>query len=368
MTDTLIVTLVNHPNFGYMLQPVFAFFDADAEVYIIAEVARVASASYQELTEEEQRIVRLAASCMDRELMRSFSKEKNEAAFLQKVSPKDIELYIRPFIEKKQGELAALIRKAGMPVFLREKIAVRDLRASQAVEVLKEPSEMVFHFSRAETFTYKTTVRNGIEEVVLYEQFFAPLASSPAVVVIDRQLHYFTDVDEKKLRPFFKKKQIEVPERSVSDYIRTFVLQCVKNYEVTGEGIAIFPQHYQPVAVLTLESNFNLLPVLTLRFHYGPHRFAIDRPYKKVAEVVEENGVLSVGWFFRDEEWERECISMLEKGGLTRSRTGQFNIAPGSKNVASNGESPIPGSQTGEAGSTGLIEWVNRHGELLKHF
>lgn len=368
MTDTLIVTLVNHPNFGYMLQPVFAFFDADAEVYIIAEVARVASASYQELTEDAQRIVRLAASCMDRELMRSFSKEKNEAAFLQKVSPKDIELYIRPFIEKKQGELASIIRKTGTPVFSREKIAVRDLRASQAVEVLKEPSEMVFHFSRAETFTYKTTVRNGIEEVVLYEQFFAPLASSPAVVVIGRQLHYFTDVDEKKLRPFFKKKQIEVPERSVSDYIRTFVLQCVKNYEVTGEGIAIFPQHYQPVAVLTLESDFNLLPVLTLRFHYGPHRFAIDRPYKKVAEVVEENGVLSVGWFFRDEEWERECISMLEKGGLTRSRTGQFNIAPGSKNVASNGESPIPGSQTGEAGSTGLIEWVNRHGELLKHF
>lgn len=34
-----------------------------------------------------------------------------------------------------------------------------------------------------------------------------------------------------------------------------------------------------------------------LLFHYGSHRFAIDRPYKKVAEVVEEEGVLSVGRF-----------------------------------------------------------------------
>ncbi|WP_352423141.1 DEAD/DEAH box helicase [Proteiniphilum sp.] len=382
MTDTLIITLVNHPNFGYMLQPVVASFNPDTELYMIVEVARVASSSYQDLTEDEQRIVRLSTSCSDRELMRSFSREKNEVAFLQKVSPKDIELYIRPFIEKMQRELAALIRKAGTPVFLREKTAVRDLRASQAVEVLKEPSEMVFHFSRAETFTYKAIVRNGTADVTLYEQFFAPLVSNPAVAVIGRQLHYFNDVDEKKLRPFFRKRQIEVPERSVSDYIRTFVLQCVKNYEVTGEGIAIFPQHYQPVAVLTLESDFNLLPVLTLRFHYGLHRFAIDRPYKKVAEVVEEEGVLSVGWFFRDEEWERAHVEMLEKGGLTRSRTGQFNIAsgrkhvvanreipiPGSKREVPNGESPIPASRTGEAGSTGLIEWINRHGELLKHF
>lgn len=366
VSELLVITLVLHPNFGYMLQPVFASFDEEAEVYRIVEVARTTSTSYRELGREEQQIVRLATSCSDRELMRSFSKEKSEAAFLQKISPKDIELYIRPFIEKKQGELATIARKMDIPLFSREKISIRDLRASHALEVLKEASEMVFHFSHSEVFTYNATVRNGSAEVTLYGQFFAPLAADPAIVVIGKQLHYFNDVDEKKLRPFFKKKQIEVPARSVPDYIRTFVLQCVKNYEVTGEGISIFPLHYQPAAVLTLETGFNLLPVLNLQFHYGSHRFSTDRPYTKVAEVVEEEGVLSIGWFFRDEAWERKHISMLGKGGLTKSHSGQFSIASGNKNVPN--ESLISGSRPETGGSAGLIEWINRNGELLKHF
>ncbi|MEA4918459.1 DEAD/DEAH box helicase [Proteiniphilum sp.] len=353
-SESLIITLVLHPNFGYMLQPVFASFDEEAEVYRIVEVARPTSTSFQKLRKEEQQIVRLATSCSDRELMRSFSREKSEATFLQKISPKDIELYIRPFIEKKQGELAAIVRKMDMPLFSREKISIRDLRPSQALEVLKGPSEMVFHFSQSETFTYNVAVRNGSEDVTLYEQFFAPLAADPAIVVIGRQLHYFNDVDEKKLRPFFKKKQIEVPARSIPDYIRTFVLQCVKSYEVTGEGISIFPLHYQPTAVLTLETDFNLLPVLSLQFHYGSHRFSIDRPYTKVAEMVEEGGVLSIGWFFRDEAWERAHVSMLGKGGLIKLSSGQFSIAAESNSAEDN--------------STGLIEWINRNGELLKHF
>lgn len=361
MHDTLIITLVLHPNFGYMFQPVFASFDADAEVYRIVEVARTTSTSYKELGEDGQTVVRLSTACSDRELMRSFSKEKSEAAFLQKVSPKDIELYIRPFIEKKQAELAVIARRMDLPFFSREKISIRDLRASHALEVLQEPSEMVFHFSQAEIFTYSATVRNGTGKVNLHEQFFASLASTPAVIVIGRQLHHFNDVDEKKLRPFFKKRQIEVPTRSVPDYIRTFVLQCVKNYEVTGEGISIFERKYQPVAVLTLETDFNLLPVLTLRFYYGEHRFAVDRPYSKEAEVVEEETTLSIGWFFRDEAWERAHVEMLEEGGLTQTRIGQFNVTVGSRDA-------IPRVSTEESGSAGLIEWINRNGELLQQF
>ena len=354
MRDTLIITLVHHPNFGYLLQPVFALYRADIESHVIAETARTTSATYKDLTENEQTVVRLADRYSDKELMRSFSHEKSEADFLRKISSTDIEIYIRPFIEKKQEKLIEIIRKINTPVFLREKISIRDFRAGQALDVLKEPSRMVFRFCHAETFTYNATVRNGTSNVELYGQFFAPLVSDPAVAVIGRQLHYFNDVDEKKLRPFFRKKQIEVPSRSVPGYIRSFVVQCVKNYEVKGEGISIFEQAYNPVAVLTLETDFDLQPILNLQFHYGMHRFAIDRPYKKEVEVAEETGDLSIGWFFRDEVWEKEHISMLENGGLSRSRTGQFYLASGNKKQGTD--------------SLGLVEWINRNGKLLENF
>lgn len=417
MCDSLIITLVLHPKFGYMLLPVFATYNEDLELYTITETARISSTAYKDLSLDEQSIVDLGERYTDRGLMNSFSKKKIEADFLDSVSAEEINIHIRPFIERKQEKLVELARKTKTPLFFREKISVRDFRIDKAIEILQTPSTMVFHFSQTEIFTYHATIRNGLSNVVLYNQFFAPLVSSPAVAVIGRQLHYFTDVDVKKLKPFFNKKQIEVPQRSVPEYIRTFVMQCVKNFEVKAEGFSVFEQTYRPKAVLTLETDFDLQPALKLQFHYGARRFAIDRPYKKEVELVDENGVLSIGWYYRDKAWEKEHISMLEKGGLLKSRTNQFyvdnqlenkilqnrtrNLNHGDQisnhgdqisnqetdsshqedldkqqdgqhsrqeNIASHQEAQNTALKTQTYDSLGLIEWINQNGELLSHF
>jgi hypothetical protein len=95
---------------------------------------------------------------------------------------------------------------------------------------------------------------------VLDGRLIAPLVSSPALAVIGSQLHHFMDIDAKKLIPFLSKKQIEVPVNSVATYIRKFVVQCVENYETIGDGLTIFEQKHDPVAVLTLEKGMDLLP------------------------------------------------------------------------------------------------------------
>lgn len=128
----------------------------------------------------------------------------------------------------------------------------------------------------------------------------------------------------------------------------------MKNYTVKNEGIPVFEQKHRPVAVLMLEPDFDLRPVLTLYFHYGERRFAIDKPYKKEVEVLEEGGEFRIGWFYRNEAWEREQVRLLTEGGLSLSRTRQF-IVSGSEREQ-------------EPDSIALIEWINQHGELLKSF
>ena len=220
------------------------------------------------------------------------------------------------------------------------------------LEVLREPSTMVFHFRNKETFTPCGSSEWSLQREPS-DRFFAPLVSNPAVAVIGKQLHHFVDIDEKKLRPFFKKKHIEVPPRSVPEYIRGFVVQCMKNYTVKSEGIPVFEQKHRPVAVLMLEPDFDLRPVLTLYFHYGERRFAIDKPYKKEVEVLEEGGEFRIGWFYRNEAWEREQVRLLTEGGLSLSRTRQFIVS---------------GSEENKNRTRSLIEWINQHGELLKSF
>lgn len=348
--DRLIVTLSLHPKFGYLLQPVFASFDTDIEVYSITETARGGRSNFENLSDEEKKIVKCAERFSDVALMKAYSHEKNEADFLQKVTSETIQTYIRPFIEARHKEMLAILRETKMPLFLREKMRERNFRVNQAIEILSQPSKMIFIFRQEEELTYTARVKNNDESAELFKSFFASLCAKPAQVVIGNRLHYFEDVDEKKLRPFFLKKQIEVPTRSVPEYIRKFVVQCVKDFDVEAEGFRVFEQTHLPEAVLTLETGLNLFPVLSLKFRYGKHLFAIDRPRKKEVELQEQNGQFSIGWFFRDEEWERGQVNILTSNGLALNKTNQFT-------VSDNGQS-----------KTAIIEWINRNDVLLKQF
>lgn len=113
MSDRLVVTLTLHPKFGYLLQPVFTSFDAGTGVYRITETAHDRGPDYENLSEGEKKIVNAAVRFSDRALMKVYSHEKNEAAFLQKVTPETIQTYIRPFIEKRHEEILSILSGAG---------------------------------------------------------------------------------------------------------------------------------------------------------------------------------------------------------------------------------------------------------------
>ena len=141
-----------------------------------------------------------------------------------------------------------------------------------------------------------------------------------------------------------------MPPQSVSEYIRKFVVQCVKEFDVEAEGFRVFEQAHRPAAVLTLETGFNLIPVLNLKFRYGEQLFAIDSPRKKAVDLQEQDDTFSIGWFYRDEKWENECIHILLNNGLSLDKTNQFTVLDQERN------------------RTGIIEWINRNSALLNAF
>lgn len=355
MTDNLIITLSPHPKFGYLLYPFFASYNPVTEVYAIVEAATEAanSANYAALSEDEKQIVKTSDRYADKELMKRYSREKSESDFIKNVTQETIDRYIRPFIEARHRELLHVQQLTNTPVFLRQKTQIRDFRASNLLHVLREPSEMIFIFKNLETFSYTVQVRNNKKDINLFQQVYIPLCNKPAKAVIGNQIHTFNDVDEKKLQPFFTKRFIEVPQRNVPVYVEKFVYQCVKNYEVETEGITLFEQKYAPSALLTIEIDFQLKPVLNLQFCYGHHKFSIDKPYKKEVEIIETQPRISIGWFYRDERWESNCIRILKEGGLETTPSGRFCVSA---------------SQNDESNSGGVIEWLNKNRELLHHF
>ena len=346
MKQQLIITLTPHSRLGYLMLPVMADYDPLPESYSITEAVTPASSCFSSLQPVEQEVVKLAARYSVKNLMKSYSKEKREADFLERVTDREITQYIRPFIEKRHLELIRLIKGSLIPLFVRDELKERHFRREKAVVLLEEPSRMHFHFSRKEIFTYRARVFNNEREVALLDRQYIPLVSKPAVCVIGQELHHFVDVDEQKLKPFLQQQQIVVPERNVEAYIRGFVLKCVKRYDTTGEGLSIVELHHQPVAELTLETDFQLQPVLTLRFRYGSRYFAVNEPRQKEVELIQVAGENAVGWYYRDAAWEQEQIKKLSDSGLLLTPTGQFVVEDSGK----------------EPAGDDLLEWINNHG------
>ncbi len=352
MEEQLIITLTPYGRLGYLMLPVMAGYDPVLESYSITGAVTPASASFSLLQPVGQEVVKLAARYSMKNLMKSYSKEKREADFLERVTDREITHYIRPFIEKRHLELIRLIIGSDIPLFVREELKERHFRREKAVKLLGEPSRMHFHFSRKEIFTYRARVFNNEREVALLDRQYIPLVSKPAVCVIGQELHHFVDVDEKKLKPFLQQHQIVVPERHVEAYIRSFVLPCVKRYDTTSEGLSIVELHHRPVAELTLETDFQLQPVLTLRFRYGNRYFAVNDPCQKEVELAQVAGDYAVGWYYRDAAWEQQQIAKLNDAGLVLTSKGQFVVVDSGK----------------EPGGDDLLEWINQHGALLRTF
>jgi len=66
MAESLIITLIHHPRFGYLLQPVFASFRPETDVYTITEAAGSSSSSFPLLDNEAQKIVAYAERYSDK--------------------------------------------------------------------------------------------------------------------------------------------------------------------------------------------------------------------------------------------------------------------------------------------------------------
>lgn len=350
MQDSLIITVFQHATFGYQIQPMFAAYDNNTDIYTITEIASASSAGFTTLSDQEKKIVSLAERYNDRNLMKAYSREANEKEFIKKAEPTTIETYIRPFIEGKHKEILSLLRKNDIPIFLRKKLNVRHFASSSVIELLKESSQMILFFSNKEKFIYTIQIKNQNSTIKLSDKFFAILYSNPAQVIVGNQLHYFEDVDYKKLLPFTSRHYIEVPPQKIAEYMQKFVVPSVAKFNVETEGIYISEQKHAPQALLTLENGLDLQPVLTLKFKYGERIFKWDRAYKKEVEYINTN---RIEWFYRDQEWEKESVNTLLAAGLEQTRTGQFALKK---------------KGTKDPEGHRLIEWVNNNGKLLEQF
>lgn len=357
MNEKLIVTLTEHAVWGPILQPVLVKEELSGALTIL-EIVSSKSTFFVYLNKSEQEIVILAEKVSDKTLMKNYSKEKNLAVFHNKVSPDTIDRYIRPIIEGFHRKTVSVLQSSQLELYFRNAIKTRVLYDVDRIIVPPNLSQVVFNFQKDNDngLRYFISLKSNNEEFDLYSKSYYGLCNEPAVLVINHKLHTFNDIDIKKLIPFFTKRNILVPLTAEKTYIKKFIKSCVEKYEVNASGIEIREVCPIKKAILSLNSDWNMVPVLHLNFKYDDKVFPVDSPNKKNVFVNEQNGNSTLTWFYPDKIWENEMTSILLDAGLVKSGINHFSIR-------ANNEQNVDSEDIAS-----MVEWLSLHNEILKGF
>ena len=356
MTEKLIITLTEHATWGPILQPVLVSTELSGSLNIL-EIVGSKSTFFGQLTDYEKEIVLLSEKVSDKMLMKNYSQAKNLVEFFKKITPETTERYIRPLIETYHQKTISILQHTDLQLYLRAGVKTRALYYTDKVIVPKELSQVVFNFQKLPNLglRYFISLKLNKEEFQLHSKKHFTLCYEPAMLAINNKLHTFSDIDVKKLIPFFTKKHIEVPISAENTYIKTFVKNCVEKYEVNASGISISNIHPEKKAELVLDGDWDLVPILNLNFKYGNNLYPIESINKKNVFAINKDSGIELQWFYPDKIWEQMLVDKLQAAGLERTSANGFAIKKASHEPLS-------------TGYISIISWLQENSELLKEF
>lgn len=345
MNKKIVLSISEHSLWGFVIQPVIVTEDSSGVLSII-EIATDASSEDFKLSDLSRKIINLSLSYCDRSLMKNFSKEKTLKSFHSKVSNDIIIRYIKPCIEGYHRKITRLLYSSGLPLYYRSDVKSRNLWPQDRIDVSENSSSAVFNFKKDNKYGlhYSIFVEREGKEIDLNTKNWISLSEDPAVIVINKTLIYFEDIDVKKLMPFFSKKMITVPPSSENHYLKTFVKTCLLKFKVKSEGVNIIEIQPDKEAHLSLETDWHGNPALILNFCYENKKYPLDYPNNKIVLVDESEGDTALRWFFPDKQWENGLIKLLLDNGLQQTGPSHFSC------------------------SSGMIDWINRNKEIINHF
>jgi superfamily II DNA or RNA helicase len=354
MKERLIITLVEHPLWGILLQPTLVEELASGSLSIL-EIVDSNSTVFPQLDVSIQQLVRHAEHFSDKVLMKSYSREKTVADFHKNVKPETIEKFIRPLIEKYHEKMVKLVVNLPIEIYLREAVKKRTLYPTDRIYTDQQSAKSVFNFRTQDDggLLYSVQVLWKDKILTLTNKTFGVICREPAIVCVDDALFVFENMDARKLLPFFEKEAIVVPAASRNLYIEKFVANCVRDYEVRAEGISIEQTFPAKKACLTFGNAWNGLPALGVTFDYGGKICSPNASANKIVEVVNIAGQVGIRWFYPDIDWERAKLGLLLSAGLRQMPDSHFELEQtlASENVVYS-----------------YIHWLQANPEMLRQF
>ncbi|MDR1408599.1 MAG: DEAD/DEAH box helicase [Tannerella sp.] len=349
-TDSIAVILSEHHIFGwkYQIHTARTLPDTDGECIQLCGIPDVGQEELRGASPDVLRLIATVDSISDRELMNAYSKSKSVVALRDEMTKEKLEHYVRPRIELANRKITELIRQTGIPLFFRKDRSSTRFYTHDRIHLLPTDSSCVFHFKKdCDGLQYFISLTHAARAVSLNVRPAVVISDSPAIVLLGKDIHCITQIDAKKLTPFFTRACVRIPPLSEEIYLKSFVFKIMQQYEVQIEGLPVRRTHPPKKAFLSLEKDLRQELALILSFRYGEdERFYPDLRRMKTFKLEQDGDTPVICCYARDLEWETALADKLRHEGLICRGTHHFYPAD---------DAPYH-----------LIEWLNRKYDTLK--
>ncbi len=275
-----------------------------------------ADEGFMELSHTEKEVVRTIDEYSDQKLFRLFSKDKSVKEFQEKVNERKITEFIRPFIEKRIIRVLEMVKGTRTKIFLREKTR-SNIFDEDFLKILTLQAEPVFNFQRGtEGSKYSLDLFYDGKRLKIKDQYCDTLTNKPAIIRVNNFIYFVRDIEASKIRPFFNKDFIDIPQKSESAYFKTFALNIIKDYEVNAEGFSIHKIQPEKKALIALEHGLHNNAVITLRFIYGNRKILANSSQKAFVDFHRDKDSFHYDKYSRDSSWEDGFHDLLNDLGL----------------------------------------------------
>ncbi|MFZ2286608.1 MAG: DEAD/DEAH box helicase [Bacteroidales bacterium] len=323
--------LTQHRRWGSVLMPCILERLPGREYYTMAESLSPFpdSVTLSGLDNEEREVVRLLNEYSDRHLHKLFSKKRTVREFIDSVTDREFEKLIKPYIESRIRHSLHIAHNEEIPLYLQKKITT--IHPEDRLSIELSEAKPVFRFDRSAAGTsYSLLVESAGKPLDLRKPVIEILSNKPCVIRTGYTIHFISDIEGAKLKPFLTREKISIPRETEEKYFSTFVLSVVNSHKVTGTGFTLRQSEPARHAFLTIEKNISGIPAAILKFRYDDKDIFYPDDLSHFTSFSSIRGEFVFTRKERDQTWEKDCISALDEAGLF-TEDGITFMTPGAR-------------------------------------
>ncbi len=317
METKFAVILQKHRLLGWILAPFEIIRNKDKDFfeptdYLLLESITDTTPTFQ------KKIISTIAKYDEKQLFSKFAKRKkdNQKDFLEKVDKTYFQNEIRPYIKKYMAECIPYIKENSVPFYIR--YDETNLHPEDELHFKEQEPDFLFSFSKTDLgLDYTLSVIEHNKTLQLIGKPNIMISNTPGILVIDHDVYCFSNMDSKKLLPFFNKDSIHIPIKFMQQYFDTFVLNSIRNFTVKAEGFEIIDTYEQPHIQGKIVRDIQNHARIELSFCYEKWSVTdIHSALNYYVHYVNIENTPTYTRIHRDKEFENNCIQLLTKNGL----------------------------------------------------